>query len=269
MKRGDVIHYRDELNDDFAGNGISAVKVGAVFPFCPQKLIWRTGEFFAYYFVAIPLVALCWLFSGYTIHGKKNIRRLRKEQRSRGGKGYFLYANHTHWLDAFAGPLVCFPKKSHVLVSPDTVSIKGIRTFVQMLGAIPVPTEREAVPLFVEAIEKRIDSGRAVMIFPEAHIWPYCTFIRNFKSGSFRYPVKQDVPAVAVCTTYTRHRGLLKWMKTAKRHVYISEPFYPDRSLSAPLAKQKLRDEVYEWLKETAAAHSDYEYVRYEKEEKE
>ncbi|MBR0136149.1 MAG: EamA family transporter [Clostridia bacterium] len=34
-------------------------------------------------------------------------------------------------------------------------------------------------------------------------------------------------------------------------------------------AKQKLRDEVYEWLKETAAVHSDYEYVRYEKEEKE
>ncbi len=157
--------------------------------------------------------------------------------------------------------------KSHVLVSPDTVSIKGIRTFVQMLGAIPVPTEHSAIPPFVEAIESRIDEGRAVMIFPEAHIWPYCSFVRYFKAGSFRYPVKQGVPAVAVCITYTRHRGLLKWMKTPKRHVYISEPFFPDETLPASAAKQKLRGEVYAWLKKTAEEHSDYEYVKYVKEE--
>lgn len=265
MRRGDVVYYRDELNDDFAGNDISAVKVGSDFPFYPKGLLWRIGEFIAYYLIAIPAVALIWLVSGFTIHGRRKIRALRKKLRAEGDKGFFLYANHTHWLDAFCGPLVCFPTKSQVLVSPDTVSIKGIRTFVQMLGAIPVPTEREAVPLFIDAIERRIDEGRAVMIFPEAHIWPYCAFVRDFKAGSFRYPVKQGVPAVAVCVTYTR-RKLLRFIKTPHRHVYISDPFFPDPSLSAPEAKQKLRDEVYDWLKKTAEEHSDYEYVRYVKE---
>ncbi len=268
MRQGDVIRYRDERNDDFAENGISAVKVGADFPFYPKGLLWRVGEFAAYYLFAIPVVALIWLFAGFTIHGRRKIRALRKKPRAEGDKGFFLYANHTHWLDAFCGPLVCFPTKSQVLVSPDTVSIKGIRTFVQMLGAIPVPTEREAVPLFIDAIERRIDEGRAVMIFPEAHIWPYCAFVRDFKAGSFRYPVKQGVPAVAVCVTYTR-RKLLRFIKTPHRHVYISDPFFPDPSLSAPEAKQKLRDEVYEWLKKTAEEHSDYEYVRYVKAEDE
>ena len=268
MRRGDVVYYRDELNDDFAGNDISAVKVGSDFPFYPKGLLWRIGEFIAYYLIAIPAVALIWLVSGFTIHGRRKIRALRKKLRAEGDKGFFLYANHTHWLDAFCGPLVCFPTKSQVLVSPDTVSIKGIRTFVQMLGAIPVPTEREAVPLFIDAIERRIDEGRAVMIFPEAHIWPYCAFVRDFKAGSFRYPVKQGVPAVAVCVTYTR-RKLLRFIKTPHRHVYISDPFFPDPSLSAPEAKQKLRDEVYEWLKKTAEEHSDYEYVRYVKAEDE
>lgn len=267
MKRGDVIYYKDELNDDFANNGITACTVEKDFPFYPRGFLFRIAEFIAYYLIALPLVALCWLFSGFTIHGRKNMRKLHRERKLRGGKGFFLYANHTHWLDAFAGPLVSFPTKAQVLVSPDTVSIKGLRVIVQMLGAIPVPTARDAVPPFVEAIEKRICSGRSVIIFPEAHIWPYCTFIRNFKSGSFRYPVKLGVPVCAVCVTYTRHRGLLKWMKTAKRHVYISEPFYPDASLPAPEAKQKLRDEVYEWLKKTAEAHSDYDFVRYEKAE--
>lgn len=268
MRRGDVVYYRDERNDDFAGNDISAVKVGSDFPFYPKGLLWRIGEFIAYYLIAIPAVALIWLVSGFTIHGRGKIRALRKKLRAEGDKGFFLYANHTHWLDAFCGPLVCFPTKSQVLVSPDTVSIKGIRTFVQMLGAIPVPTEREAVPLFIDAIERRIDEGRAVMIFPEAHIWPYCAFVRDFKAGSFRYPVKQGVPAFAVCVTYTR-RKLLRFIKTPHRHVYISDPFFPDPSLSAPEAKQKLRDEVYEWLKKTAEEHSDYEYVRYVKAENE
>ena len=252
MRRGDVVYYRDELNDDFAGNGISAVRIGADFPFRPNGLLWRIGEFAAYYLFAIPVVALIWLFCGFTIHGRRNIRALRKKLKAQGKKGFFLYANHTHWLDAFAGPLVSFPTK-------------GIRTFVQMLGAIPVPTEREAVPIFTETIERRIEEGRSVMIFPEAHIWPYCSFVRDFKAGSFRYPVKQGVPSVAVCVTYTR-RKLLKFIKTPHRHVYISEPFYPDTALPAPYAKQKLRDEVHAWLKKTAEEHSDYEYVRYVKE---
>ncbi|MBO4562286.1 MAG: 1-acyl-sn-glycerol-3-phosphate acyltransferase [Clostridia bacterium] len=265
MKKGDVIYYRDEQNDDFAGNGISAVEVKKDFPFAPKSLIWRIAEFFAYYVIAIPLVALCWLFTGFTIYGRSNIRALRRELRKED-RGFFLYANHTHWLDAFAGPLVCFPKKSHVLVSPDTVSIKGIRTFVQMLGAIPVPTERDAVPPFVEAIERRIEEGRAVMIFPEAHIWPFCNFIRDFKAGSFRYPVKLSVPSVAVCICYKNRRGLGKLRKTPRREVCISGPFYPDSSLPAPEAKQKLRDEIHLWLKQTAEAHSDCEYVKYVRE---
>lgn len=264
MKRGDTIFYSDELNDDFANNGISAVTVEKDFPFAPKGKLWRFFEFIAYYIVAIPLVALMWLISGFTIHGRGKVRALRRELK-KSGKGFFLYANHTHWLDAFAGPLVSFPTKSHVLVSPDTVSIKGIRTFVQMLGAIPVPTQRDAVPPFVEAVEARIGEGRAVMIFPEAHIWPYCTFIRDFRNGSFRYPVKLGVPVMAVCVTYTRHKGLLRFMKTPKRHVYISDPFYPDNALSAPEAKQKLRDEVYRWLRTTAEQHSDYDYVSYVK----
>ena len=266
MKQGDIVYYRDEQNDDFANNGISAVKITKDFPFEPKGLVWRIAEFFAYYGIAIPIVALIWLVTGFTIRGRGNIRALRKELKS-GGRGFFLYANHTHWLDAFAGPLVCFPKKSYVLVSPDTVSIKGIRTFLQMLGAIPVPTERDAIPPFTEAIESRIDQGRAVMIFPEAHIWPFCGFVRDFKAGSFRYPAKLGVPIVCVCVTYKRRRGLGKLRNSPRREVFISEPLYPDPSLPAPLAKQKLRDEAYEWLKRTAEEQNEIEYVKYVKQD--
>lgn len=263
MKR--TVYYKDELNDDFANNGIKPNSVTKDFPFVPKGLLWRIGEFIAYYIIAIPIVwVICFVFSGFRFINRKALKKLGRSSK----KGYFLYANHTHWLDAFVAPLACFPKKAHVLVSPDTVSIKGLKTIVQMLGAIPVPTERDAVPAFVEAVSARIEQGRPVMIFPEAHIWPFCNFIRNFKSGSFRYPIKENVPSAAVCVTYTRHKGLLSFIKSPKRNIYISEPFYPDSRLPFPDAKQKLRDEIYAWLRSTAGEHSDYAYIEYKKEDR-
>ena len=263
MNRGDVVCYRDEQNDDFAGTEIKPFAIGADFPFASRSVPFRIGEFIAYYLIALPLVSLIYLAVGFSFRNAAAIRKLRRESK----KGFFLYANHTHWLDAFLAPILCFPRKAHVLVSPDTVSIKGLGTVVRLLGAIPVPTEREAVKPFAAAIEARIAEGRPVMVFPEAHIWPYCAFVRDFKAGSFRYPVAANAPAVAVCVTYTRRRGLFSFIKTPKRRAFVSEPFYPDASLPAPLAKQKLRDEVYGWLKATAEKYSDYEYVKYVKAE--
>ncbi len=262
MKRGGTVYYTDELNDDFAGNGISAVTVEKDFPFAPRGALWRVLEFLAYYAFAIPVVALIWLVSGFTIHGRRNVRALRRELK-KSGKGFFLYANHTHWLDAFAGPLVSFPTKCHVLVSPDTVSIKGIRTFVQMLGAIPVPTARDAIQPFTEAIDLRVNEGRSMMIFPEAHIWPYCTFIRDFKPGSFRYPVKEGAACVPVCVTYTRRRP--GFLKAPARRVFIDRPIMPDAALPQGQAKQQLRDAVYERLRGYAEKYSDYAVVKYVK----
>ena len=259
MKKGKVLYYRDEINDDFAGTDIKPFPIGPDFPFAPKSLLWRVFEFLAYYVFAIPIVSLIYLFVGFSFHNLRAIKKLKKASH----KGFFIYANHTSWLDAFLAPIICFPRKAHVLVSPDTVSIKGIRTLVQMLGAIPVPTERGAVKPFISALEERIDQGRSVMIFPEAHIWPYCTFIRNFKAGSFRYPVSMNVPSVAVCVAYVKRRGVFRLIKTPRRRVFVSEPFCPDTSLPAPEAKQKLRDEVYSWLKNTADSNNEFEYVRY------
>ena len=261
MKKGDVIYYSDELNDDFAGTGIDTQKVEADFPFLPKGFLWRKGDFIAYYLIAIPAVfIICAVFGGMRFENRREVSRLIKKN---GGRGVFLYSNHTHWLDAFVGPLVSFPYKAQVLVSPDTVSIKGLRTIVQMLGAIPVPSTKEGARPFTEAIEARINQGRSVMIFPEAHIWPYCTTIRNFKAGSFRYPTKLGTPVLGVCVGYRKRRGLLRFLKTPARIVTVSRPFYPDASLPAPYAKQALRDEVYAWLVETAERTSDYAYVTY------
>ena len=159
------------------------------------------------------------------------------------------------------------PYKAHIIANPDAVSIKGLRTFEQMIGCIPLPTGFSGMPKFMQALKLRLDQGRGIAICPEAHIWPYCNFVRDFPSASFKYPRKWNVPSIAVAVTYQRRKGILKFIKKPRRTLYVSEPFFPDSTLSVKEASEKLRNEVHEFLDETCRRYSDYAYIQYIKKE--
>lgn len=250
-----VIYYRDAANEDYAGTDIDTKSVGADFPFAPIGPVWKFFAFIAYYVIAIPLVFFyCYVICGFRVKNRKAIRKIRKE-------GFFLYANHSHFTDAFLAPIVAFPKRAYVIVGPDTVSIKGLRNFVQMVGAIPIPDVFSGMPSFLNAIRLRTEEKSCVSVFPEAHMWNYCTFLRPFKSGSFRYPVHLGVPSVAVAVTYQQRK--LSFIKQPKRTVFISDPFFPDDTLSAKEAQRKLQEQVEAFLKEKTESYSTYTYYDY------
>ncbi len=50
-----------------------------------------------------------------------------------------------------------------------------------MLGALPVPDSISEYKKFSKAYKKRISDGHPVVIYPEAHVWPYYTGIRPFE----------------------------------------------------------------------------------------
>ena len=118
---------------------------------------------------------------------------------------------------------------------------------------------------FLDAIRLRAEQKCCISVFPEAQMWNYCTFLRPMKSGSFRYPVHLGLPSVAVAVTYQQRR--LKFIKQPKRTVFISDPFFPDDTLSAKDAQRKLQNEVEGFLKEKLDTYSVYKYFDYRKEE--
>ena len=254
-----VICYRDAANEDYAGTNIDTQTVDADFPFAPNGVFWRILAFFAYYVIAIPLVFLCcYVFCGFRVKNRKAVRKIRKS-------GFFLYANHSHFTDAFLAPIIAFPKRAYVIVGPDTVSIKGLRSFVQMVGAIPIPQGLKAMAPFFAAVKLRAEQKCCISVFPEAHMWNYCTFLRPLKSGSFRYPVVLHMPCVAVAVTYQQRK--LPFLKKPRRTVFISDPFYPDGSLPQKEAQRKLQDEVEAFLREKLDTYSTYKYYDYRKAE--
>lgn len=254
-----IIYYQDAANEDYAGTNIRTQTVGPDFPFVHKNVLWRILAWIVYYVIAIPSISFCcYVICGFRVKNRKAIGKVRKN-------GFFLYANHSHFTDAYLAPILAFPKRAYVLVNPDTVSIRGIRNFVQMLGAIPIPQGFRAMAPFLGAVRLRTEQKYCISIFPEAHMWNYCTFLRPLHAAAFRYPVLAHLPCVAVAVTYQKRR--LPFFKRPRRTVFISDPFYPDDALSSKEAQRKLEEQVEAFLKDKLDTYSVYRYYDYRQQE--
>ena len=120
---------------------------------------------------------------------------------------FFLYGNHTQPIgDVFDPALACFPKRIYTVVSPANLHLPVIGGLLRPLGALPLPDGISGMKKFNNAIEKRIAEGHPIVIYPEAHLWDFCTFIRPFGDAAFTYPSKLGVPAYCFTTTYQKRR---------------------------------------------------------------
>lgn len=251
-----TFYYTDPLNDDFAGTNIKQKPIDESYNFVRKGPLFRFFSFLVTFVIAIPILRLYLMFKhGFRVKNRKVLRKVR-------GQTFFLYGNHTHVADSFipqAGVLLS--RKVLIIANPDVTSIKGIKTLVEMLGAIPLPDPSlnyEASKNFVNGLKYHVSKKRAIAIYPEAHIWPYYTGIRPFLSNSFIYPVNFNAPVIAMTTTY----------RARKRHkpaitVTLSDVFYPNTNVSKKDARELLRNEVYDFMIKTANDPLNYKYYEY------
>ena len=226
------------------------------FPYIRNGLLYRAAAFLLNYVVALPLVSVyIFLVNGTKIVNRGAINRIQG--------ACFLYGNHTHWSDSFLVHVIAAPKRTYILANPDAVSIKGLKNIVLMLGTIPVPTNLGCFRAFMDALETRSKQNACITVYPEAHIWPYYTGIRQFPDTSFKYPAKFGVPVVAMVTTFRKRTGLLRWIKTPARTIVLSDPIYAKEGMSVREAQQYYHEQVYEFMKSHVEQPENYAYIQY------
>lgn len=252
-----VIYYRDELQDEFSTAEITPKRIDGSYKYDRAKGLSRIVRFFWYRVVATPIAFLYLKFKfRHRIVGKKALKKAKKQ-------GFFIYGNHTQIIgDALIPTFVRFPHDAYVIVHPNNVSMPYLGRVTPYMGALPLPDDMEATRNFVAIIEKRIKQGKAVFIYPEAHIWPYYTGIRPFADTSFLYPVKYKTPVF--CFTNTYHTR--KHSKNPRIITYVDGPFYPDEGLSPRARRKQLRDEVLACMTERSRL-SDCRIIEYRKQE--
>ncbi len=173
--------------------------------------------------------------------------------------GYFIYANHTNqFADGICPTLICYPQKPHIIVDSSNLSMPIVGKIIKHWGAFPIPSTTLAVKNFYSAMESTLKNNNPILIYPEAHLWPYYTKIRNFPTSSFRYPIKFNTPVFTFTTVYKKR----KHFKNPKVEIYVDGPIYFDTNLNEKEAQKKLRDDVYNKLSERANL-SDCEFIQY------
>lgn len=256
MKNNKIIYYKDELNDEFSPTTKTSRKIDENYKYIHKNPLWNLCSFLLQNVISVPIKVL---YSKI----KFKIQYIGKEKlRPYKNQGYFIYANHTQpFADTFIPSNPIYPKRNYFIVNPANVSLKPFRTIVEMLGAIPTPSNKIAMKNFLDAIEKKINSNSAITIYPEAHIWPYYTKIRPFKSVSFKYPIQFEKPTFCMTNTYQSYG---KNNDKIKIVTYIDGPFFSDKDLSIKEQKQDLRDKVYNTMVERSK-NSNIEHIKYMK----
>lgn len=253
MDKRKVIYYHDELNDEFSTAVIEPRRIDESYIYDRRGPIRAFTRFFWYRIIATPLA---FLYVKLSLHqrsvGKEKLKPFLKT-------GVYLYGNHTQDIgDPLTPNVFCFPKRVSFIVHPNNVSMPVLGRINPSLGAIPLPDTREAYRNFQDCVSGRIDTGHAVVIYPEAHIWPYYTKIRPFPDASFGYPCKNGTPVFCFVNTYQERKG----RKKPRMTTYIDGPFYPDMELSLKQRRKKLRDEVYAQMC-SRAGNSNVEIIKY------
>ena len=252
MEKRKVIYYRDLLHDEFSTAVIRAKKIDDSYVYDHKGPLWAIHRFFWYRAVATPLAYL---------YVKLSLRQKtvgREKWKPYGKTGFYIYGNHTQQVgDPLTPNVFLFPKNVSFIVHPNNVSMPVLGRINPVLGAVPLPDTMGAYRRFLACVRDRIRRGHAVVIYPEAHIWPYYTKIRPFPDDSFTYPAKGNTPVFSFVNTYQRGKG-----RRVRMITYIDGPFLPDASLSLAARKKDLRDRVYKAMCERAKL-SDVEVIQY------
>ena len=254
-----TVHYESLTQEFAATKDWKRVDLPEGYRYVRKNPLYRAWSWFLYYVVAIPLAFLVLKIGTlYRVKGKKKLRAVRKKG------GLFLYMNHTAILADVTIPLVSvgFPRRVRIICNREAVSKPVIRSIVSCLAGLPLPGEdvRQGKD-FMEAIEHYVGKGEDILVFPEAHIWPRCTFIRPFAPHAFVYPARMGRPVLAAVTTYKK-RKVLRFLPPTPV-IHLGGPFLPDMSLPLSERTRLLEEEVRSFMEEKAASLDNYESIEY------
>ncbi|MBR0479656.1 1-acyl-sn-glycerol-3-phosphate acyltransferase [Candidatus Saccharibacteria bacterium] len=229
----------------------------------PEGYEFIPKNFFVRIYSAI-LFRIFWIFGQWyekrywqaKFYGREKLKKVR-------GKGYVIYANHTNPFHDVFGPAMAADRRIFTIISPVNLKVPGIGKFLPLIGGLPLGKTREEKKAFNEAVDKRLCQKKVLVIYPEAHMWPYATKIRKFPAGdrSFKYAVRNNLPIFTMTTTYHKRKDK-KRGDLPRMDIYLDGPFYPDPNKTEDESRAKLAAEAYASMKKMSR-YNTYEYFKY------
>ena len=170
------VRYYDTYEDDFIKSKNQNYKLKSNYKCIHTNIFYKTISFILYILILIFSFLYSKLILRVSIKNKKVLKNV---------KGYYIYSNHTQTLgDVFNPFLINFPRHPYLVCSTSNLGIPIIGKILPMLGALPIPEGIHDKKKLFDSIYHYSKKG-SVVIYPEAHLWPWYTKIREFPNTSF------------------------------------------------------------------------------------
>ncbi len=221
------VRYYSSFSDDFEQSADQSFQLPEDYEWVRTGLRFRCLSGLIYGLAVIFGGAYCRFLLHMRVKGRKNLKGVKG--------GFFIYGNHTQPVgDVFIPALCVLPKRIYTVVSTANYGIPVIGKLLPFLGALPLVGSVHGMKELSKAMERRLQKGHPIVIYPEAHVWKYYTAIRPFPDTSFKFPAKFDKPTFAMTVTYKSS----KLFKRPITEVFLDGPFYP----RGDTVKDKARD---------------------------
>lgn len=199
--------------------------------------------------IVFPLMRLT---HGLRIYGRKNIRKHRKEFKD----GAITISNHVFMWD-----YLCVLKaiRPHISYFPawKTNFESGFQPYMRIIGGMPIPEgDIHAMMAFKRDMDKVVESGKWLHVFPEGSLWYFYPDIRPLKPAVFNYAVKYEKPLIPISMSFRPRKG---WRKIFGKgpfvDLHIAEPLYACKLLPPREAADELRARAYRIMQEMNGIH--------------
>ena len=245
------IYYYDDYDSDVVMSKNQEYVLNENYKWIHKSVFYKIVSYILYYIFFIFSIIYSKLFLRVSI---KNRRVLK------GKCNYYLYINHTQEMgDAFVPPIITRYKRPYYIVNKANLGIPFLGKLLPLLGAIVIPDKIHDMLKFRKAL-KYYGKKNPIVVYPEAHVWPYYTKIRPFNTSSFQLAVEDEKEVYCATTTYQKS----KFFKRPKIVIYVDGPFVCDDNLSKKEKTKRLEKLVHDKMVERSK-NSNIEYVKYKK----
>jgi 1-acyl-sn-glycerol-3-phosphate acyltransferase len=170
--------------------------------------------------------------------------------------GSIITANHFNPYDSFIMQKV-FDSSSRegkmyrIIREGNYTSFPGFYGFLMRnCNTLPLSSDRHTAVKLSSAVKTVLNDGSSILIYPEGSMWYNYRKPKPLKSGAFDLAVRHGVPVVP-CFIVMKNSGIIgeDGMPVLAHTPIISEPIYPDLTLSKKEASDKMRRENFEVFK--------------------
>jgi len=140
--------------------------------------------------------------------------------------------------------------------------------FFRHCNTLPLSRNRRTMINFATAVNKLLQSGETILVYPEQEMWWNYKKPRPYKVGGFKFAYRANVPVVPTFITLEDDKERLdeNGYPVQRHTLHVMPPIYPDKELGEKAGAEKMMNDAY------AACKAKYEEVYgiplvYEKEE--